>query len=154
MKKLVLKGVVRPGQVWQDCDTRMPARWILVLSVCTGFAKVARCDPEGKLLSGRKPRVTQIRVDRMRPGATGYRFTGVVAQLLVLLVLSVTQACDSTVGTDQCLRRELFNECLQNIPVEPGSSRRADWAGVVQGCSDYSYLTAKRQYSSIPASCR
>lgn len=54
--------LVKPGQVWEDCDTRMAGRTIRVISVENGKAHVD---------SGYQK--TTISVRRMRVNSTGYR---------------------------------------------------------------------------------
>ena len=56
---------VKVGQVWQDCDKRFPNRRIRVLEIVGEKAVV-------QSVHGFTPK-TRIRLDRFRPGSTGYR---------------------------------------------------------------------------------
>lgn len=73
---------VEVGQVWKDCDKRVdPPRYIVVREVkADGFkdqvAICERCDEHGAALQ-MEFRATRINVRRMKPGATGYAYTGV-----------------------------------------------------------------------------
>lgn len=63
------------------------------------------------------------------------------------LLLALT-ACDGT-GNDQCLRREIFTECIELIPdlyrVDPD---------IIKECRDTSYYLSKRKSSEIREECR
>lgn len=80
--------IVEPGQVWQDCDKRHPRQRLLqVMEVfregdvtyadceilTNGGGRPARGASSEKRGTGFVGRMTRIRVDRMRPGSTGYR---------------------------------------------------------------------------------
>lgn len=64
---------VKVGQVWRDCDKRMVGRFVLVRELKVSgnrtFAICSRCFSDG---TDADKRTTQINVDRMKPGATGY----------------------------------------------------------------------------------
>lgn len=63
----------RVGQIWASCDKRDDGRLVQILEIVTDAAAVGRRayavvkSPTGY---GQKSR---IRLDRLRPGATGYR---------------------------------------------------------------------------------
>lgn len=60
---------VRVGQVWEGCDKRSPGRRLLVVrvSIFTGKAQVKGVGSDGR------ERLIWIRLNRFRPGSTGYR---------------------------------------------------------------------------------
>ncbi len=53
------------GQVWEDCDPRMPQRRVRINRIEGAFAYVQN-------LKGHRPE-TRIRLTRLRPTSTGYR---------------------------------------------------------------------------------
>jgi hypothetical protein len=57
------------GQMWRDCDKRFPSRYFIVTEVGSTYAFARLCDRDGKILANR---VSRIRIDRFRPGSTGY----------------------------------------------------------------------------------
>lgn len=66
---------VKVGQVWKDRDKRLPnPRFVRVIGLgqdryAVKFALCQRCDEHGKSVTHR---VTQIKLRRFRPTATGY----------------------------------------------------------------------------------
>ena len=46
---------------------------------------------------------------------------------------------------DQVLHREIFNECLKNIPKGPQSTRYNDWSEVINECNSTSYYMALKR---------
>ena len=55
---------------------------------------------------------------------------------------------------NQCLRRELFNECMKMLPAGPVATKYNDWDEVVAECGRQSYYMSQRKESTIPAGCR
>lgn len=81
---------------------------------------------------------------------------------VILLALLLT-ACDhNTVGvppdkvvvTDQCLRRETFNECMKNLPAGPVATKYNDWDEVISECRTTSYYLSQRPRGTIDEKCR
>jgi len=85
--------VVRVGQIWRDCDKRVGNREVLVIGFsglpgwpATNKPIWARCRVLGQTgcrhsavpKNGRQlpPREVRIRLDRMRPGSTGFELRG------------------------------------------------------------------------------
>jgi len=59
------------GQVWQDCDPRItPKRYVRIRSI-DGDKAACEAWYEGAKWKARRVR---IRLDRLRPGSTGYRY--------------------------------------------------------------------------------
>lgn len=56
---------VKVGQIWEDCDKRMAGRRLKVVRIEDGYAICS--------VNLSSTRVTSIRLDRMRPTATGFR---------------------------------------------------------------------------------
>lgn len=57
-------------------------------------------------------------------------------------------------GPDQCLRAELFQQCLKNAPAGPAvTGKYNDWDEVVDSCEDAAYRQAWRPLSAIKPEC-
>jgi hypothetical protein len=62
--------VVCVGEMWRDTDPRYGgSRVFIVVDVGSKYAECRRCNRVGEFLTSR---LTRIRIDRMRPGNTGY----------------------------------------------------------------------------------
>lgn len=71
---------------------------------------------------------------------------------LILLAGCGRAAVDAN---DQCLRREIFNECLRVLPAGPLSTKYNDWAEVVNACASQAYTTSIRNNAqTIKPECR
>jgi len=55
---------------------------------------------------------------------------------------------------NQCLRREIFNECMKILPAGPLATKYNDWDEVVNQCGRQAYYMSIRKESTIPAECR
>ena len=79
---------------------------------------------------------------------------------LILVSALLLVACDSEVVvkdpqiSDQCLRRELFNECMKSLPAGPVATHYNDWDDVVSECKSYAWSTSVRLQSVIKKECR
>lgn len=60
---------------------------------------------------------------------------------------------DST-EADQCMRREIFFQCLSSIPKGPEKTVTNDWDEVVSECGSQAYYQAMRRRSQITQECR
>jgi hypothetical protein len=80
---------------------------------------------------------------------------------LILLTVLLLAACskddnpfiDERVA-NQCLRRELFNECMKSLPAGPLATKYNDWDEVVAECGSQAYYMSHRRESTIPVGCR
>lgn len=57
------------------------------------------------------------------------------------------------VGLDQCMRREIFFECLRAVPPGPSSTQYNDWSEVVDECDSAALYQSKRPLSQIEPQC-
>lgn len=77
--------------------------------------------------------------------------------LLPLLLVACTKEEPKLVEerrVNQCLKRELFVECMKVLPSGPqrtGTSN--DWDEVVDSCTSYAVHTSVRNISQIPVGC-
>jgi hypothetical protein len=79
--------------------------------------------------------------------------------LLSLLFVLVLAACEPTKIVDpniadQCLRRELFNECMKSLPAGPVATHYNDWDDVVSECRGYAWSVSVRPQSVIKKECQ
>ena len=72
-----------------------------------------------------------------------------------ILVLSLVflSGCAETTGSDQCLRREIFFQCLKALPAGPLETKYSDWDEVVSQCDTASYYQSLRNKSQISPQC-
>lgn len=55
---------------------------------------------------------------------------------------------------DQCLRREIFMQCLQSLPAGPAATKYNDWDEVVGSCGNAAYYQSLRQEQHVKPECR
>lgn len=55
---------------------------------------------------------------------------------------------------DQCLRRELFNECMKALPGGPIATHYNDWDDVVSECRTYAWSVSHRLQSVVKKECQ
>jgi hypothetical protein len=55
---------------------------------------------------------------------------------------------------DQCLRREIFIQCLQTVPKGPEVTHNNAWDGVVEACESSAWYQSQRRQSNIKPECR
>lgn len=72
--------------------------------------------------------------------------------LFVLTAWAVGLILESRRGTDQCLRREIFESCLKSTPRELQSV--SGWAEVVSGCEDVAVKQSSKLWVQIKDGCR
>ena len=76
--------------------------------------------------------------------------------ILVVASAVIVSACSEvrTFGPDQCLRAEIFQQCLAAVPAGPQTTHYNDWSEVVQACSNTAYYQSLRSAEQIKAECR
>ena len=59
-------------------------------------------------------------------------------------------------GPDQCLRQEIFKQCMASLPKGPQSLTAAgnDWDEVVESCDSSAYLQSIRRKETIKPECK
>jgi hypothetical protein len=83
-------------------------------------------------------------------------------QFIVIVVPALAIVCglfgcherDRPDDIDQCLRRELFNECMAALPEGPQRTVANDWDEVVEACDSRAFHSAWRNKRDIPRGCR
>ena len=71
---------------------------------------------------------------------------------LIVLLASCGQRSLST-ATDQCLRQEIFQQCIQSLPEGPKSTITNDWDEVIQSCSTHAYYGAQKDIKFVKPEC-
>lgn len=79
----------------------------------------------------------------------------IISALFWLAILSLVflSGCAETVGTDQCMRREIFLQCLKALPAGPVETKYNDWDDVVLECDVAARYQSRRNKSQIAAQC-
>lgn len=75
----------------------------------------------------------------------------VLIPLFVFFVAGCEMPAKTTV--DQCLRQELFKQCMASLPKGPQSTVANDWDEVVGQCSSVAYLQALRRADFVKPEC-
>lgn len=75
---------------------------------------------------------------------------------LILLALAALAGCDTAEvpKIDQCMRREIFQQCMAALPKGPTSTVSNDWAEVVEACENAAYYQSKRSGQNIKPECK
>jgi hypothetical protein len=63
------------------------------------------------------------------------------------------QAAGPTYEPDQCLRAQLFQQCLATVPKGPEAARYNDWDEVVSQCESAAYHQSLRAMGTVPKQC-
>jgi hypothetical protein len=74
----------------------------------------------------------------------------------VTLLLTIALAgCEfDAPAADQCMRREIFTECLKIVPAGPTKTHYNDWAEVIGKCENAAYYQSLRKTTQIKPECR
>lgn len=78
-----------------------------------------------------------------------------MTKVYTVLIASMLIGCDAFKASvpDQCLRRELFRECMSVLPKGPESTMSNDWAEVVVECRRTALSQSLRQPEQIAPEC-
>lgn len=84
------------------------------------------------------------------------KLTYILAAPMLVLTLAGCQKPSEVVerGPDQCLRREIFKECLQVVPAGPQQTVTNDWSEVIDECQSTAYYQSIRHASQIKPECK
>lgn len=74
----------------------------------------------------------------------------------LLPVALLAAACEpiEARGPDQCLRAELFQQCLAAVPKGPVVTHESDWSKIVSECQSNAYSTSWRLTKNVKPECR
>ena len=77
-----------------------------------------------------------------------------VLWVVVLLSLSACGRPADVTVVDQCLRAELFKQCMASLPQGPVSTKYNDWDEVVDSCESASYGQSMRKRGHVRPECQ
>ena len=60
---------------------------------------------------------------------------------------------DDVIVTDQCLKREIFTECMKILPAGPQATHYNDWDEVVSQCGREALWMSKRRRAFVKPEC-
>lgn len=74
----------------------------------------------------------------------------------ILFCVSLLAGCGDYAPpmADQCLRAELFKQCMAALPAGPTATHYNDWSEVVNQCSGFAYSASIRARSQIKNECK
>ena len=70
-----------------------------------------------------------------------------------LLTAMLAGGCTESTGPDQCLRREIFQQCMKALPAGPQATKYNDWDEVVGKCETVAYYQSLKKKTQIAAEC-
>jgi hypothetical protein len=78
---------------------------------------------------------------------------------IALVVCSATllAACEpgpNDATPDQCLRAELFQQCMKALPAGPQATKYNDWDEVIVSCERVAFYQSLRPRNTVSAECR
>jgi hypothetical protein len=76
--------------------------------------------------------------------------------LLVAASAVILVGCDGSTypEPDQCMRVQLFQQCMGALPAGPQSTHYNDWNEVVHECGQQAYYQSLRSPDNIAKECR
>jgi hypothetical protein len=79
-----------------------------------------------------------------------------IRTLILPMVLAVTACGEKEImpDPDQCMRREIFQQCLRALPAGPVSTKYNDRDEVVKSCESAAYYQSLRQPGQIKPECK
>ncbi len=75
-------------------------------------------------------------------------------KLIIIAAVALTACSDNPTMTDQCMRVQLFQECMKALPAGPQDTKYNDWDEVVAKCDQVSYWQSQRKASHVKLECR
>jgi len=70
-----------------------------------------------------------------------------------LLTAVLAGGCTESTGPDQCLRREIFQQCMKALPAGPQATKYNDWDEVVGMCESVAYYQSLKKKTQITEEC-
>ncbi len=77
-----------------------------------------------------------------------------IISILSILTLTGCEATQTGPTVDQCMRKDLFQQCMKLIPPGPTNVQYNDWQEVVEQCALTAYYQSLRQKEYIKPECR
>jgi hypothetical protein len=77
-----------------------------------------------------------------------------ILAISILALCIMLLGCERTSQVDQCMRRDLFTQCMKTVPIGPTTVKYNDWEEVVQACENAAYYQSLRKTEFIKPECR
>ena len=84
-------------------------------------------------------------------------FGKIIAYLGIAVFIAIGfSGCDNVPDhvADQCIRAQLFQQCLKTVPAGPEKTKYNDWDEVVSACGEQAYYQSIRPIGNIQPSCK
>jgi len=72
----------------------------------------------------------------------------------LVVILSGCEPHVPATSANQCIRAELFKQCMSILPAGPSTTKYNDWDEVVDSCASSAYYQSLRLTKGIPLECR
>lgn len=76
-----------------------------------------------------------------------------LVSLLVVVLLAGCSAGPNSQVVDQCIRQQLFQQCMSELPAGPVVTHYNDWDDVVNACNTTAYNMSLRLNSQVQPAC-
>jgi hypothetical protein len=76
------------------------------------------------------------------------------ASMLTAMLGGCGEPGPNTMLRDQCLRQQIFLQCMAALPAGPTAAHYNDWAEVVDSCESVAAYQALRPAMAIKKECR
>lgn len=76
------------------------------------------------------------------------------ATLILAAILLVGCQSNELSVVDQCMRREIFQQCMKALPAGPQTTKYNDWGEVVSQCESVAYYQSLRKRKFIKPECQ
>jgi len=80
--------------------------------------------------------------------------TKLLGTVLAVTVLAGCTQDPNQSKVDQCMRQDLFIQCLKSLPAGPTSTMYNDWDEVLKECQSAAYYHSLRKLHTIKLECR
>ena len=77
-----------------------------------------------------------------------------MSKAIIAALAMVLAGCGDISLPDQCLRVQLFSQCMSQLPTGPVSTQYNDWDEVVQACNSVAHSQSIRPIPNIKPECR
>jgi hypothetical protein len=80
------------------------------------------------------------------------RYAGLIAGAS-LLTAGLGGCSPDPQTVDQCMRREIFQQCMKALPAGPSATKYNDWDEVVAQCDSVAHYQSLRRWSRVKPEC-
>ena len=82
------------------------------------------------------------------------KFKSVISLLVGSLFITGCDVIEDHQITDQCMRVDLFQSCLQHLPSGPQATHYNDWSEVVKECESAAFWQSQRNKRQVKQECQ